>query len=360
MSAVEQLTEISTRHQVFLERLKAGEVKEFQAYLKRIDKEIRDRLSVGSLSEFQRARLEKLLKDIDQQLKLIFAEFEADLFERLKAVSEYEASFEVGALNSVIESPDFEAVLPAPTQTWAAVKAAPLSVRDNNGGKLLKPFVKDWTKKEREAVTGAIRRGFYEGQTNQQIIQAIRGTRANKYKDGLLAVTNRHAEAIVRTSVQHVASVARFQTWHANDDLVKGYQWVSTLDSRTTSQCRSLDGQVFKLKKGPKPPLHIRCRSTTAPVLDKRFSFLDEGATRSSAGDVKGYVDANQSYYDWLKKQSAKFQDEAIGPARGKLLREGGLTADRFRKLQLDKNLNPLTLDEMRKLEPLAFERAGI
>lgn len=360
MSAVEQLTEISTRHQVFLERLKAGEVKEFEAFLKRIDKEVRNRLSGGNLTEYQRQRLEKLLKDIDQKLKLIFAEFEADLFERLKAVSDYEASFEVGALNSVIDSPDFEAVLPAPTQTWAAVKAAPLSVRDNNGGKLLKPFIRNWTTAEREAVTGAIRRGAYEGQTNQQIIQAIRGTRKNQFKDGLLATTSRHAEAVVRTSVQHVASVARFQTWHTNDDLVKGYKWVSTLDSRTTSQCRSLDGQTFKLKKGPKPPLHIRCRSTTAPVLSSKFDFLDEGATRSSAGDEKGYVDANQSYYDWLKKQSSKFQDEAIGPTRGKLLRKGGLSAERFRRLQLDKNLNPLTLDQMRKLEPLAFERAGL
>lgn len=360
MSAVEQLTEISTRHQVFLERLKAGEVKEFEAFLKRIDKEIRHRLSAGSLTEFQRQRLEKLLKDIDQKLKLIFAEFEADLFERLKAVSDYEASFEVGALSSVVESPDFEAVLPAPTQTWAAVKAAPLSVRDNNGGKLLKPFIKDWTRAEREAVTGAIRRGAYEGQTNQQIIQVIRGTKRNGYKDGLLAVSKRHAEAIVRTSVQHVASVARFETWKANSDLVNGYQWVSTLDSRTTSQCRALDGQVFKMGKGPRPPLHIRCRSTTAPVLDSRFDFLEEGATRSSAGDQKGYVDANQTYYDWLKKQSAKFQDEAIGPTRGRLLRKGGLSAERFRALQLDKNLNPLTLEQMRKLEPLAFERAGI
>jgi hypothetical protein len=36
------------------------------------------------------------------------------------------------------------------------------------------------------------------------------------------------------------------------------------------------------------------------------------------------------------------------------------LTAERFASLQLDKNFKPLTLDQMKGLEPLAFERAGI
>lgn len=357
MSAVEQLTEISTRHQVFLERLKAGEVKEFEAFLKRIDKEIRLKLSKGDLTQFQRKRLEKLLKDVDQKLKLIFAEFEADLIERLKAITDYETSFEVGALNSVIDSPDFQAVLPAPAQAWAAVRTAPLAVRDNQGGKMLKPFIKDWTRKEREAVTGAIRLGVYEGQTNQQIIQAIRGTRKNKFKDGLLATTKRHAEAVVRTSVQHVSGVAAMETWKENSDLVQSYKFVATLDNRTSSRCRSLDGQIFKLGKGPNTPMHINCRSRTVPILDSRFDFLDEDATRSSE---HGYVDAKLNFYDWLKTQSPKYQNEAIGPKRAKLFREGGLSLERFRALEIDKNFNPLTLEQMRRLEPLAFERAGI
>ena len=157
--------------------------------------------------------------------------------------------------------------------------------------------------------------------------------------------------------MQHVASTARFQTWDANADLLTGYQWVSTLDSRTTQQCRSLDGQKFKLGEGPRPPLHIGCRSTTVADLDDGLDFLDEGATRSS---LTGPVDADLTYYQWLKRQPAAFQDSAIGPKRGKLLRAGGLSAERFSELQLDRNFQPLTLAEMRQLEPQAFARAGI
>ncbi|MFP3663054.1 hypothetical protein SB768_31970, partial [Burkholderia sp. SIMBA_043] len=58
--------------------------------------------------------------------------------------------------------------------------------------------------------------------------------------------------------------------------------------------------------------------------------------------------------------QPAAFQDATLGPVRGKLFRDGGLTAERFAALQLDKNFKPLTLDQLKELEPLAFERARL
>jgi hypothetical protein len=36
------------------------------------------------------------------------------------------------------------------------------------------------------------------------------------------------------------------------------------------------------------------------------------------------------------------------------------LSADRFAQLQLDKNFAPMTLAEMKLLEPLAFKEAGL
>jgi len=93
-----------------------------------------------------------------------------------------------------------------------------------------------------------------------------------------------------------------------------------------------------------------------------RFSKLfAEGATRASIGDVgPQQVRADLGYYDWLKQQPAAFQDKAIGSKRAKLFREGGLSIERFSQLQLDRNLSPLTLAQMKALEPLAFQRAGL
>jgi SPP1 gp7 family putative phage head morphogenesis protein len=356
MATSEALIESTVRHQVYLERLKSGEVNQFASFLKRIDQDLRKRLSNPEITDFTRSRMERLLKSIDESLQAVFSNYYDELAGHLTDIAEYEAEFEARNLaNAATDKALFESVIPATNQVHAAIFSAPLSVRGADGGKLLEPFIKDWSSNEAKRITGVIRQGFFEGQTNSQMIQAVRGTRANGFRDGVLATTSRNAEAIVRTAVQHVASVSRSETWKANSDIVKGYRWVSTLDGRTSNICRSLDGKVFKQGKGPMPPVHIRCRSTTVAELDKRFGFLKEGRTRASKD---GPVDADLSYYEWLKQQSPDFQDDVIGPARGNLFRNGGLNAERFAKLNLGRNFKPMTLAEMRKKEPLAFSKA--
>ena len=74
----------------------------------------------------------------------------------------------------------------------------------------------------------------------------------------------------------------------------------------------------------------------------------------------KAVLTKQQTYYSWMKTQPAKVQDSIIGPTRGKLLRNGGISAERFAKLQIGKDFTPLTLKDMRKLDPIAFEKAGL
>lgn len=356
MATPEALINSTVRHAVYLERLKAGEVRQMVDFLQDADREIRKKLLFRSeIAAYKRDKLNRLLKEIDSLLTGLYATQVDGLLSNLKELAEYEAGFEARNLNAVVSGITF--AVPAANTVWSAATLDPMSVRGAAGGKLLEPFLRDWAAGEVAAITNRIRQGAFEGQTNAEIVRSIRGTKALRYKDGLLEISRRHAQAVVRTAVQHVASAARRQTWERNADLLSGYQWVSTLDSRTTQQCRSLDGKTFKLGEGPMPPLHIGCRSTTVAELDDGLDFLDEGATRSS---LTGPVDADLTYYQWLKRQPAAFQDSAIGPTRGKLLRNGGLSAERFSELQLDRNFQPLTLDEMRQLEPQAFARAGI
>lgn len=355
MATAPVLIEATIRHQVMLEQLKTGEVEKIAKYLREIDKVVRDRLSRDDLTGWGRDRLEKMLAEVDGQILAIYARYSRQLNGDLMDIAEYEAAFETRSLDQVLVN--FATVAPTLPGLRAAIKARPLQVQGSGGGKLLEPFIEDWTAGERSRVINAIRLGFTQGQTNFQIIQAIRGTKGANYTDGILAINSRNADAVVRTAVQHVSNVARFETWNANRDVVTGYRWVSTLDSRTTQVCRSLDGRVFSMGKGPMPPAHIRCRSTTVAELDSRFDFLKQGATRSSKD---GYVDAGETYYDWLAKQPASFQDQAIGKSRGKLFRDGGLSTERFSALQLDRRFKPLTLKQLKEIEPLAFERAAL
>lgn len=349
---VAKLLNSTVKNQVYLEGLKASQASQFTAFLKRIDLDLRERLTAEDLTDFSRSRLEKLLKSIEKTINGIFDEYYEDLAGHLVDIGQYEAEFEIDNLVNSIASELFEPVIPSPEQVRSAVFNNPLSVRGADGGKLLESFIKGWMSSDVKMLTGQIRQGFFEGQTNFEILRNIRGTKAKNYSDGALAVVDRHAKTIVRTAVQHTASTARMQTWIKNG--IKQYTWLSTLDGRTSTICRSLDQEIYDIGKGPVPPIHLNCRSTTMAKLPSKYDYLDKGATRASK---EGPVDAKLGYYEWLKRQDGDFQDEVLGPARGKLFRDGGLSVERFKQLQLDKNFKSLTLDEMRRKEKAAFER---
>jgi SPP1 gp7 family putative phage head morphogenesis protein len=348
----------ATRHQVFLERLKTGEANKYAAFLRRIDTDVSRRLAGSDITAFTRSRLDALLVSVRKDIDVIQGEWRGVVMADIRDFVEYEGGFEVRSLQQVIDK-DF--VLPSTPQLMSAVRTNPLSVQGPDRGKLLEPFMRDWTGKTAERVSGAISAGYYQGQTTNQILQTIRGTRANGFTDGLLAISNKDAALMVRTALQHSAVQAREATWAANADVVRRVRWVSTLDDRTSQICQSLDGQEYKLDQGPRPPIHIACRSTIVPVLDDRLAFLDAGATRSARGpEGVSSVDAKQTYYAWLKEQPRDFVAEAVGPQRAKLLLDGGISGERFAELQLGKNFEPITLARMRELDPLVFERAGI
>jgi len=347
------------RQQVLVQRLASGEERKFDAFLREIDREIRRRLAGPELTEFARARLESLLAAVDDMLAGVFREYSGQLLLDLQDFAQHEAGVTARALGAAVAN--FEAIVPALVQIRAAVLTNPLGVKGPDGGKLLEGFIRDWTVAERKAVTGAIRQGVFEGQTNAQIVRRIRGTRARRYADGVLETTARHAHAVVRTAVQHVATAARQETFKANVDIIERVVWISTLDLRTCVLCASLDQREFPIDKGPRPPAHPQCRCAVAPRLADEFAFLDEGAKRPAVGPKGGgQVAAGLSYFEWLKKQPRAFVEEAIGKARAKLLLDGGLSAGRFAAMNVDKNFLPLTLEGMKRLEPLAFKRTGL
>jgi len=357
MATNKSLKDFAIRHQVFLERLKTSEVNNFSKVLLKVDKAMRDimsQLTQQKMSDVSRTRLNALLGEMRAaQLEIMNKQLET-FIGRLPAIGEYEAEFEVKSLTngtkvkaSALTTPDSDAV-------FAFAQKQPLA----STGELLNDFLSNWSTTQVAALNNTIRQAYARGWTVQQTVQALRGTKAQNFKDGLIGgKMQRDLTAAVRTSLQHVSSMARLETWNENSDVVDKYRWVSTLDSLTTPQCRSLDGQEFELGDGPMPPIHINCRSTTVAVVDDQYAYLDEGATRSSAS---GYVDADETYYEWLNTQPAAFQDEALGPTRGQLFREGGLTVEEFGRLNINRNFEPMTLDEMRKKEPAAFEKAGI
>lgn len=358
MPSGDSLSEIATRHQVFLERLKTQKARQFSESIDLLAGAIQEtvgELEVSNLGELNARQLKSFLGKLRKKQDKILTKSVDEFVKSLKEISEYESGFEVRSLDSELKEVYSRKIkLPKAEAVYLGALKSPLSAT----GELLEPFVKKWQRSTILKVENSARRAWVEGRTTSQFVREIRGTKANKFKDGLVqGVSRRQAEAVARTSVQHMASESRMAVWKANKSLGQKYRYVATLDSRTTAVCRSLDGKVFELGKGPRPPVHIGCRSTTILELEDEFQFLNEDATRASK---VGPVSSNETYYSWLKKQSASFQNDAIGKTRAKLLRDGGLSAEKFSALQLDRNFQPMTLKEMRAAEPSIFEKAGL
>lgn len=355
MSA-KQLRDIAVRYQVYLERLKAGEIRRLPSILQQLDKAITSVLNSVDTESVTPRELDAFLADMRAKMGVVLDRDANSFMQNLRQISDYSTGFEKRTIDLILpaSAPTFGTVPQA--VAWANATRNPIQAT----GTLLEQFVKSWGAQAKARVEKAVRIGVAQGQTTSQIVRTIRGTKALRFKDGIIVgQTQRAAEAVVRTSVQHVASQARQSLYDANDDLLDGYMWISTLDSRTTSQCRSLDHMTFEIGKGPMPPIHVNCRSTTIPMI-KGIDVLSL-TTRASNGDKGGaQVSAQLSYYEWLGTQPAAFQDDALGPVRGLLFRNGGLSAEKFAKLNLDKNFEPLTLAQMRAKEPSVFERAGL
>ncbi|MFW5955687.1 MAG: minor capsid protein, partial [Rhodothermales bacterium] len=220
---------------------------------------IRDRLDDES---FTRQRLERLLEDIKAITKEGNQVLRERLRETVKEFGEREAKWTAGAIGESIPI-EWNITQPSPSQIYAAVVDRPLEDR------MFDEAMRGVGENQRQRIQAALRRGFTEGQTVQEIVRSIRGTRKANYTDGILGRSRRETTGLVRTAINHTHSVARDELVRENRDLIKGVQWVATLDSRTTLICASRDGKVYDVDEGPRPPAHWNCLPGDGLVLSR-------------------------------------------------------------------------------------------
>src|SRR5690606_2939405 len=98
--------------------------------------------------------------------------------EEMVQLANYEADYQV----RVIASGGVAAVPPSKAQLRAVVTDQPFQ------GALLKDWVKNNLQKDVNRIQVAIKIGIVEGQTTDQIVRRIRGTKSAKYQDGIMNI----------------------------------------------------------------------------------------------------------------------------------------------------------------------------
>lgn len=188
-----------------------------------------------------------------------------------------------------------------------------------------------WWAKQKTGAKFEFRRQIQLGLVDQenvgQMIRRVRGHSIGhgRFAGGVLSfesAATRKAAALVRTAINHVASRAHHELYAANSDVTEKYEYVATLDSRTTEICASLDGKEYTYGNGPIPPQHWNCRSVIVPVVDWKGLGIKPPPVGERAS-IGGPVSARTNYSGWLKGQPVGVQNEVLGVGKAKLFREG-------------------------------------
>lgn len=180
------------------------------------------------------------------------------------------------------------------------------------------------------------------------------------------------ATTLTRTFVSAANNAAREETYKANDDVVKGWKWITAGDNLVCMMCLPLHGRTFKLGEGPDIPRHPRCRCCHVPQtiswrelgldIDEFQSEADQWIVRGKVGKdgeitvnpvgtgganpilkISHHSDA-QGWYDSLSDTEKR--STGLGPGRIKLLDEGKIKITDL----IDHNYNVRTIKQLEAL----------
>ena len=353
MSVNTELRDSAIRHALYLRRYGNGLAEKLITLLNEVDEDLVAAIA-GELAKIEarglalptnaQKRLQTLLERVRDVNAAAYASLDDTLFDELHALAGVEAGFQAQAIQAAIPV-TIGVNVPSPNRLRAIIETSPME------GALLSSWAEGMKEGRAARIEQAIRKGLVQGQSTDDIVRAIRGTRKLNYTDGILQISRRSAQSIARTAVTHVSNVASQQTWKQNEKILKGWQFVATLDSRTSVTCAGLSGQIFPIGEGPIPPRHIGCRSTTVAVTKsyRELGFDADELTPSERSSMDGKVAGDITFSKWLNEKGEATQLSILGPTRTKLFQSGKLQLDDFIK----NDGTVITIADLKKLHNL-------
>jgi SPP1 gp7 family putative phage head morphogenesis protein len=231
-------------------------------------------------------------------------------------------------INVVALSDDLFAAVNGAPQTFSLTAAQGATITLPNGQVISKAF-RGIATSQSEQFNQVVRNGLLTGETTQSIAKRLIGSlqfgeeaktvgQIAAAGGQLTQVADNQILTLIRTSINQVANTASQQVYEANQDITQKYRYVATLDTRTSAICRALDGREFEYGKGPMPPQHFNCRSTTVPVINYKELGFDPppSVTKGKRASMDGPVPASETYGEWLAKQPRATQADALGEGK--------------------------------------------
>ncbi len=180
------------------------------------------------------------------------------------------------------------------------------------------------------------------GRTDREAADII----ANKFATG-----SSQARRLVRTESCNLANQMEMASYEECG--IEYYRFVATLDLKTSSICRNLDGERFKVSEQQPglncPPMHPWCRSTTICDIGSEELAQMKRRARDPFTGKTNTVPADMTYEQWYKRN---VQGKPEAELNEKMIRNR--SADR-RQLERYKEVlgedSPETLDSFQKIK---------
>lgn len=369
ISTQKALVNALSQHNAYLYRASSQSVNELtkhfnslsNAKLQRLAELLEDlsdseRNALKSLNFASKAKASKNIEEIKTILNEWFKSIDVDLSEQFNKTALELAIYEASYVAKIAGE---TAAVVKGAEVLKSAKAIPFA-----GGALVDYLFADIADSLRKKVEFIIRDGISQGQTNQQIVQRIKGRKSLDYKDGVLHTSRSSIERQVRTARSHVSNAAYIDTYKA-----LGYthvRVVATLDGRTCKYCASIDGKVFAIDdpKRPRFPVHPNNRTTyvgcdaEGKIFGKRPFVADERKVKDIPKDQRdgiiGQVDANTTYPEWFANQDEFFQRKWLGKSNYLLYKQGKFPIEKFAD---PLNKRGYTLAELEEMDRETFNR---
>ena len=267
--------------------------------------------------EYRMKRLNALLMNTEQKFKELYGINLGDTTAFLKSIipeAYYHTIFDIAQGTGV--QPEFSAV---PTRLINKIMN-----EDWSGENYSKRI---WS--NTEALAQEVRQVLTEAATNGESIYKTSKRLSEKFDQSAY-----NSQRLIRTETTYATNQAELLSYEELD--IDKYEFVATLDTRTSSICQKMDGKVFKTSEAQAgknlPAMHPNCRSTTIPYFK---DGMPEYRTARDGDGKRITVPASMKYPEWYDKY-VKPKDNRIAPTKEKPVEVPAVTpAEMQRKKQI-------------------------
>lgn len=343
----QRLHDIAAVNSVMLESVKLYEFEARLSLFRKLKRDLADvlyKVQYETLNHMAKKEVNELIKQIKEVNKVFFTAVSKDveaMFENFaaKSIVKQKRKWVGIALAMDEDADDFEEVSEEEADKYieeqknrslfpllfllggGALFAEKLIKSHVTGfGQTLPDVLKKYNDISNQRFEDLILKAWSSGYTRDEIMKEILGDPSVKQgKKGAIGTMRAQMNAIIDTALGFAYEQAHSAAT-SSAGVAKKYIWISIMDGRTSAICIERNRKIYEVNKGPLPPAHANCRSSTAPYNDGH-------------GDVRA-----ESFESWVSSLSENIQKDiknygSIDKSTGKYKATAPIKPDEFFKL---------------------------